>query len=80
MHIIPVRMTARPQKYSVPKVVTKKRLSEAIKHAQLLCHGHEDTFECKNAWEYVQELEHIINNQAPKELPYTEKALREYDV
>jgi len=84
MYVIPVVcMTARPQKYHVPKNVTKKKLAEAINHAQLLCHGHEDTYECKNAWDYVRDLEVVLDrvyNNPPKELPRTEQANREYDV
>lgn len=75
--------TARPQKYTVPKVVTRKKLAEAINHAQLLCHGHEDTFECKNAWEHVHDIEFILNRQEGKKAQYnsfSELETREYDV
>lgn len=75
--------TARPQKYTVPKVVFRKRLAEAINHAQLLCHGYEDTFECKNAWDHVRDLEFVLNRQEEKKKDmynaFSELETREYD-
>jgi hypothetical protein len=73
--------TARPHQYKVPKVVFRKKLADAIKHAELLCHGYEDTFECKNAWGHVRDLEFVLNRQEEeKKEAFSELEIREYDV
>jgi hypothetical protein len=48
----------------------KKKLSEAIKHATMICLNFEDTRECRVAWDQVEELsaaENDLRNRA-KEL------------
>ena len=41
----------------------KRRLEDAIRHANMICRNFEDTPECKIAWDVVEELsaaEHVI--------------------
>lgn len=59
-------------------------LAQKIITAKLICHGLEDTQECKVAWDQVEEYVRavrIINmrkNQPPKK-EYSERALRDYE-
>lgn len=60
-------------------------LTQKINHAVLICFGHEDTQECRVAWDQVEEYTRalrILNKRknAPPKKPYTERALRIYDV
>jgi hypothetical protein len=36
-------------------------IKNEIQHAKLICKNYEDSFECKAAWEYVQDLEDRLN-------------------
>lgn len=62
----------------------EKVLVQKINHAKLICFGHEDTQECRVAWDQVEDYARavrIVNmrKHPPKKLPYSERALREYD-
>lgn len=67
-------------------VILQKKLRESIRHAKLICPGHEDTPECKVAWDRVEDIQKAINKkkeQAPKKdllCEDDELACREYDV
>ena len=53
----PPKIPPRP----VPKFVNRKIIKNEIQHAKMICHNFEDSFECKAAWEYVQDLEDRLN-------------------
>lgn len=64
-------------------VVLQKKLRESIKHAQLICPGHEDTIQCKLAWDRVEDIQKAIHKHPPKKdllCEDDELACREYDV
>jgi len=52
--------TQRPPR-PVPKFVNRKLIRNEIQHAKMICENYEDSFECKAAWEYVQQLEDRLN-------------------
>ncbi len=59
-------------------------LTQKINHAKLICFGHEDTKECRIAWDQVEDYVRavrIVNKRThpPQKLPYSERALRDYD-
>ena len=59
-------------------------LAQKIVTAKLICHGCEDTQECKVAWDQVEEYVRairIINQRkkAPPKKEYSERALRDYE-
>lgn len=67
----------------------QKKLRDGIKHASLICHNHEDTRECKLAWDRVEDIQKAINkkkNTESKSIPgdkqceFDPLACREYDV
>lgn len=64
----------------------KRRLEEAIRHANMICRHYEDTAECKVAWDVVEELsaaEHVIKMREKERVRYEdddELAIREYDL
>lgn len=72
----------------VVTVILEKKFRESIKHAKLICHGHEDTRECKLAWDRVEDIQKAINKRKdsthqPKKddfCDWDEAACREYDV
>ena len=68
-------------------VALERKLRESIKHASLICPGHEDTRECKRAWDRVEDIQKAINkikeSAPPKKdelCDWDEHACREYDV
>jgi hypothetical protein len=68
-------------------VFLEKKFRESIKHAKLICPGHEDTRECKLAWDRVEDLQKAINKRKDSAPPkkddfcdWDEVACREYDV
>ena len=69
----------------IPFVTLERKLRHNIKHAQLICHGHEDTQECKVAWDQVEDVQRAVRKQREK-INYVyrdldqELADREYDV
>lgn len=64
--MLTLKMCASPGK--IPQFrksvqLRKRRLEEAIRHANMICRNFEDTVECKVAWGLVEELsaaEHVI--------------------
>ena len=52
--------TKRPPR-PLPKIVTRKTVKQQIHLAKLMCENYEDSYECKAAWEHVQELEDHLN-------------------
>jgi hypothetical protein len=69
-------------------VVLERKLRESIKHANLICHGYEDTKECKVAWDRVEDIQKAINKKKEHHPPsksslqceIDELACREYDI
>ena len=75
----------------LPIITLERKLRHNIKHAQLICHGHEDTQECKVAWDQVEDVQRAVRKQREKikfiQLDQTtwidideELSKREYDV
>jgi hypothetical protein len=65
----------------VVPVFLERKLRASIKHATLICHGHEDTKQCKIAWDRVEDIQKAINMKKEREqCEWDEKACREYDV
>lgn len=61
-------------------VFLERKLRDSIKHAKLICHGHEDTKECKIAWDRVEDIQKAINMKKDQQCIWDEKACREYDI
>jgi hypothetical protein len=85
--ITPRSGTQRPPR-PVPKFVNRKIIKNEIQHAKLICKNYEDSFECKAAWEYVQDLEDRLNAvedavrymELDEWTPHPEIKDREYDL
>jgi len=82
---VPMPVVMCSQKKKRRSVPEKKRIKEAIKQAQTLCIGHEDTIECRIAWDLVEELsaayrdyEFFRDDDEPDTL--SERAKKDYDV
>jgi hypothetical protein len=59
-------------------------LTNKINHAKLICFGHEDTKECRIAWDQVEDYVRAVRTankkkHPPQKLPYSELALRDYE-
>lgn len=76
---------------SIPIVVyLERKLRDNIRHAKLVCPGHEDTRECKLAWDRVEDIQKAIHKKKEKDKAIAldkdpqceldELACREYDV
>lgn len=70
-----------------PIVFLERKLRDSIRHAKLICHGHEDTVECRLAWDRVDDIQRGINRKKTKLPPpgadqcdQDPLACREYDV
>jgi hypothetical protein len=67
-------------------VYLERKLRDNIRHAKLLCHGHEDTKECRVAWCRVEDIQKAINLRKERgkdndlQCEFDERACREYDV
>lgn len=72
-------------------VYLERKLRDGIRHAKLVCHGHEDTRECKLAWDRVEDIQKAINKKKDRDredrnresllqCEIDERACREYDV
>ncbi len=73
-------------------VYLERKLRDGIRHAKLVCHGHEDTKECKLAWDRVESFQKAINKKKDRadaldrdpsldpQCEFDERACREYDV
>lgn len=75
-------------------VYLERKLRDGIRHAKLVCHGHEDTKECKLAWDRVESFQKAINKKKDRDraddldradaldpqCEFDERACREYDV
>ena len=72
--------------FPIVPVYLERKLRDNIRHAKLICHGYENTQECKVAWDRVDEIQKAINKKkdnAPKVdllCEEDELACREYDV
>jgi hypothetical protein len=67
------------------RVQIRRKLKNAIDHAQILCPNFEDTIECRIAWDTVNDLTRALHKQYPAESPADrdvdeELAQRVYDV
>ena len=68
------------------------KLRDNIKHAKLICPGHEDTKECRVAWDQVEAIQKAIHVKKEREIlqrsltleniqrEIDERSFREYDV
>jgi hypothetical protein len=80
---------------SIPVTVyLERKLRDKIRHAKLVCHGFEDTRECKIAWDQVDGIQKAIHKRKEKDkselldkdasldpqCDFDERACREYDV
>lgn len=72
--------------FMIPVITLEKKLRNNIKHAQLICHGHEDTQECKVAWDQVEDVQRAVRKQRekikfiPTPIDYDDElSKREYD-
>jgi hypothetical protein len=74
---------------TIPTMVfLERKLRDGIRHAKLLCHGHEDTRECKLAWDRVDGIQKAINKKKERkqkvpgddQCEFDELACREYDI
>ena len=81
----PMPVVVCSQKKKRRSVPPKKQIKEAIKQAQTLCYNHEDTIECRIAWDLVEELsaayrdyEFFRDDDEPDSL--SERAKKDYDV
>lgn len=77
-------------------VYLERKLRDGIRHAKLVCHGHEDTKECRVAWDHVEDIQKAINKKRDQDkaaaldksmlldkdpqCEFDERACREYDV
>jgi hypothetical protein len=73
-------------------VLLNIKLRDNIRHAKLICPGHEDTRECKIAWDQVEAIQKAIHVKHEKEKmnkasalekiqrDIDERSFREYDV
>lgn len=60
-----VMALSRPQPSR--RVQIRRKLKNAIDHAQVLCPNFEDTIECRIAWDTVNDLTRALHNQRPDE-------------
>ena len=76
---------------TIPAIVyLERKLRDNIRHAKLICPGHEDTRECRVAWDQVEDIQKAIHKKKEKEkvlalekdpqCEFDERACREYDV
>ena len=49
-------------------VLLNMKLRDNIKHAKLICPGHEDTRECRVAWDQVESIQKAIHVKNEREL------------
>lgn len=71
-------------------VFLERKLRDGIRHAKLICPGHEDTKECRLAWDRVEDIQKAIHKQRERAIQVNESRLlmceidelscREYDV
>lgn len=59
----------------------RRRLKQAVQHAQYICPNFENTIECRIAWDTVDDLTRALH-KPDQEPPETRSAdeVREYDV
>lgn len=74
---------------SIPVLVhLERKLRDNIRHAKLVCPGHEDTRECRVAWDRVEDIQKAIHVKRERDkstlldlqCEVDELACREYDV
>ncbi len=78
---------------SIPAIVyLERKLRDNIRHAKLICHGHEDTRECRIAWDRVEAVQKAVHVKRERDKAVAlekmeqvqcdvdELACREYDV
>lgn len=70
-------------------VLLNMKLRDNIRHAKLICPGHEDTRECRVAWDQVEEIQKAIHVKRKRDkakvfeklqCEIDERACREYDI
>lgn len=71
-------------------VYLERKLRDGIRHAKLVCHGHEDTKACRVAWDHVESIQTAIHKKKERDIAtaldksgqceFDERACREYDV
>jgi len=61
---------ARPLPLPSRRVQIRRKLKQAIDHAQILCPNFEDSIECRIAWDTVNELTRALHKQRPVEPSY----------
>jgi hypothetical protein len=69
-------------------VYLERKLRDNIRHAKLVCHGHEDTRECRIAWDRVEAIHKkkerdkadALDKYNDPQCEFDERACREYDV
>lgn len=54
---------------NIPFTIRRRQIRVAIQHAKNICHGHEDTLECRFAWEKVRVLSNELRVDALKLRP-----------
>lgn len=71
----------------VPQIVIlEHKLRKSLNHAKLICPGHEDTIECRLAWDRVEDVQKGLRKIREKNAPENEMceedplACREYDM
>ncbi len=77
---------------TIPVIVyLERKMRDNIRHAKLICPGHEDTRECRVAWDQVEDIQRAIHKKKEKDkalalekpdpqCEFDERACREYDV
>lgn len=78
---------------SIPVLVhLERKLRDNIRHARMVCPGHEDTRECRLAWDRVEDIQKAIHVKRERDkvraldkveklqCEVDERACREYDV
>lgn len=59
--------------------ILERKLRENINHAKLICKNHEDTVECKLAWDRVEDVQKGLRKTREKEKALEkERALKEW--
>ena len=73
-------------------VLLNMKLRDNIRHAKLICPGHEDTRECRVAWDQVEAIQKAIHLKKEREemnknkllekiqREIDERSFREYDI
>lgn len=53
---------------TIPVIVyLERKLRDNIRHAKLVCPGHEDTRECRLAWDRVEDIQKAIHKKRERD-------------